>query len=220
MKTIRILIADDHSMIRRGLKLLLESQKKWHICGEAGTGAEAVEQVKALKPDIVIMDISMPGMNGLEALQEIRNVDPQIGVLMLTMHDSKQMLQGAMQAGARGYVLKSDSETNLFQALEAVWDRKAFFSPGVSKTVLENYIQSSSKQGSSQRFEEPGGLTPRQLAVLKLLVRGMSNKQVAGTLGISARTVESHRYQIMNRLNVRSLSELVLYAVRNRILEP
>ena len=125
-----------------------------------------------------------------------------------------------MQAGARGYVLKSDSESNLLQALEAVWESKAFFSPGISKTVLENYIQIDRKHQSHHGPEKPAGLTSRQLAVLKLLVRGMSNKQVASTLGISSRTVESHRYQIMNRLNVHSLSELVVYAVRNHLLEP
>lgn len=207
-------------MVRRGVKLVLQNHKKWQVCGEASTGTEAVEQVSALKPDLVIMDISMPGMNGLEAIQEIQNRDPDIGILVLTMHDSRQILHRAMQAGARGYVLKSDSESNLLQALEAVWERKAFFSPGISKTVLENYIQIDRKHQSHHGPEKPAGLTSRQLAVLKLLVRGMSNKQVASTLGISSRTVESHRYQIMNRLNVHSLSELVVYAVRNHLLEP
>jgi len=220
MKAIRILIADDHPMVRRGIKLVLENQKKWLVCGEASTGAEAVKQVTTLKPDLVIMDISMPGMNGLQAIQEIQNVDPDTGILVLTMHDSKQILHRAIQAGARGYVLKSDSESNLLQALEAVWDRKAYFSPGISKTALENYIQTGRSDGSRDGPEKSAVLTSRQLAVLKLLVRGMSNKQVANTLGISSRTVESHRYQIMNRLNVRSLSELVVYAVRNRLLEP
>lgn len=220
MKTIRILIADDHPMVRRGIKLVLQNQPKWQVCGEAGTGTEAVNQVRALKPDLVIMDISMPEMNGLDAIQEIQKFDPDTGILVLTMHDSRQILHRAMQAGARGYLLKSDSESNLLRALEAVWNRKAFFSPGISKTVLESYIPTDNKYGSREGPEQQTALTSRQLAVLRLLVRGMSNKQVASTLGISSRTVESHRYQIMSRLNVRSLSGLVVYAVRNRLLEP
>ena len=220
MKTARILIVDDHSVVRRGLRVLLENHQRWEICGEAGTAAEAVSQVSALKPDIVIMDLSMPGTNVLGAVREIKNINPDIGVLMLTMHDSRQMFDAAIRAGVHAYVLKSDAESDLIESLQAVFEKREFFSPGISRTVLQGNVQPNGYNGSQQGTEIPDDLTQRQLDVLKLLIQGQSNKEAANALGISHRTVESHRYQIMNRLNVQNLSELVLYAIRNSLLKP
>lgn len=220
MKAIRVLIADAHPMVRRGIKAVLAHRNKWEICGEASTGAEAVRQAKALRPDIVVMDISLPEKDCFEAIREIRNALPEVGVLMFTIHNSRQVFQGAMQAGAHAYVLKSDPDSTLVEGLKAVYEGKTFFSPGISKPVLEGFLQSNNENGTHQGSSMPAALTRRQLDVLKLLVRGKSNKQIASDLGISPRTVEAHRHEIMNRLHLHNLSELVLYAVRNLLLDP
>lgn len=220
MKTTRILIVDDHSVVRRGIRVLLANHTKWKICGEAITAAEALKQVRALKPDLVVMDLSAPWTEVLEAIREIKNIDSDIGILLHTIHDSRQMFNDAVQAGAGAYVLKSDPESVLIEGLEAVSENREFFSPGISKTTPKEDVQRARSNGVHQGSEIPDDLTQRQLDVLNLLVRGQNNKQVARALGISPRTVESHRNQIMNRLNVRSLSELVLYAIRNSLLRP
>ena len=218
METIRILIVDDHPVVRHGLRMLLEGGCKWNVCGEADNGTEAVEQVRQLKPDIVIMDISMRGgMNGLDAIRSIRNTNPDVGVIVVTMHDSRQMFQEAMRAGAKAYVVKSDLEYDIIEALEAVSARKAFFSPGISHAVLESYVQTQSSNGAE--LGTPPVLTQRQLSVLRLLVQGKTNREVANALALSPRTVEAHRSQIMNRLRVRNMSELVRYAIRNNLVE-
>jgi DNA-binding NarL/FixJ family response regulator len=220
MKTTRILIVDDHSVVRRGLRMLIANHEGWTLCGEASTAAEALEKVGALKPDLVVMDLSVPGIEVLEAIREIKDIDPDIGILMHTTHDSREMIDAAVQAGAGAYVLKSDAESDLIAALEAVSGKREFFSPGISKAVLESDVQRTRNNASHQRSEIPDELTQRQLDVLNLLVRGQNNKQVASALGISPRTVEAHRNQIMTRLNIRTLSELVLYALRNSLLRP
>ena len=214
LKSTRILIADDHPLVCRGLRSLLTTHDGWEVCGEAQTGAEAVNLVEQLKPDILIMDISMPGMNGFDAIRQIHALDPNVGILMLTMHDSETMLRGAMEAGAHAYVLKSDLDNKLIEAVEALCEGTAFFSPGISETVMRSFIR-----GDDPVTQDPGVLTPRQREVLKLLARGKSNKEVASELGISVRTAETHRHQIMNRLRVRTLSELVLFAVRNHLID-
>ena len=213
-KTIRLLIADDHPLVRRGLRSLLGTHDGWEVCGEACTGTEAVQMVKELRPEILITDISMPDMGGFDAIRQIHAFDPNIGILMLTMHDSETMLRGAMEAGAHGYVLKSDLDNRLIDAVEALCEGRAFFSPGISQTVMKNFIR-----GEHTGTQDPNVLTPRQREVLKLLARGKSNKEVASELGISTRTAETHRLQIMNRLKVRTLSEMVLFAVRNHLID-
>lgn len=213
-KTIRLLIADDHPLVRRGLRSLLGTHDGWEVCGEACTGTEAVQMVKELRPEILITDISMPDMGGFDAIRQIHAFDPNIGILMLTMHDSETMLRGAMEAGAHGYVLKSDLDNRLIDAVEALCEGRAFFSPGISQTVMKNFIR-----GEHSGTQDPNVLTPRQREVLKLLARGKSNKEVASELGISTRTAETHRLQIMNRLKVRTLSEMVLFAVRNHLID-
>jgi DNA-binding NarL/FixJ family response regulator len=215
LKSTRILIADDHPVVCRGLRSLLATHEGWEVCGEARTGAEAVQLVKQLKPDILITDISMPEMNGFEALRLVHAFDPHMGILMLTMHDSEPMLRGAMEAGAHAYVLKSDLDSRLIEAVEALCEGRAFFSPGISQVIMRGLV-GRAQQGT----QDLGALTPRQREVLKLVARGKSNKEVANELGISTRTAEVHRYQIMTRLKVRTLSELILFAVRNHLIEP
>lgn len=215
-KVTRILIADDHAVVRRGVQALLATCKDWEVCGEACTGSEAVEQAKQLKPDIVIMDISMPEMHGLEPVRQIHECDPHIGILMLTMHDSEAMVRAAIEAGAHAYVLKSDVDDRLIEAVEALCESRAFFSPGISNTILKRLVRG---EAASNGPRNPDVLTPRQMEVVKLLAMGKSNKEVANALRISTRTAETHRYQIMNRLRVNNFSELVLYAVRNNIID-
>lgn len=210
----RLLIADDHPLVRRGLQALLSSHEGWEVCGEAETGSETVQKVKKLRPEILITDISMPEMNGFDVIRQIHAIDPHIGILMLTMHDSEAMLRGAMEAGAHGYVLKSDLDKRLIEAVEALCEGRAFFSPGISRTVMKRFVQ-----GDQPGTQDPGTLTPRQLEVVKLLAVGLSNKEVAVKLNISVRTAETHRRQIMTRLKVRTLSDLVLFAVRNELIE-
>jgi DNA-binding NarL/FixJ family response regulator len=218
MKSIHILIADDHPVVRRGVRSLIETQPGWEVCGEARTGEETLKQVKLLKPDILVMDISMPGMRGFEGIRRIHEFDPKIGILTLTIHDTEPMFRGAMGAGAHAYVLKSDLDHRLIEALEALCEHRAYFSPGISQTVMRGFVEGDN--GGHASVQDPSTLTPRQLEVLKLVARGLSNKEVASNLGISTRTVEAHRYQIMNRLHARSLSELVLFAVRNDLVSP
>ena len=156
----------------------------------------------------------MPEMNGFDAIRQIHALNPNVGILMLTMHDSETMLRGAMEAGAHAYVLKSELDNRLIEAVEALCEGTAFFSPGISETVMRSFIR-----GDDPVTQDPNALTPRQREVLKLLARGKSNKEVASELGISVRTAETHRHQIMNRLRVRTLSELVLFAVRNHLID-
>lgn len=212
MKTIRVMIADDHPLVRRGVQSLIESHPGWEVCGEACTGEEALRQVELLKPDILIMDISMPGMSGFEAIRKIHEYDARIGILTLTMHDTEPMFRGAMEAGAHAFVLKSDLDDRLIEAVIALCENRAFFSPGISRTVMKSLFENN--HGSHPGPQDPSVLTTRQLEVLKLVAQGKSNKEVAGVLHISTRTAEAHRYQIMSRLGVRTLSELVLFAVR------
>ena len=218
MKTIRILIADDHPVVLRGVRSLLETHPGWEVCGEARTGVEALKQVKLLKPDILIMDISMPGMSGFEAVRKIHEYDSLVAILALTMHDSEPMFRGVMEAGANAFVLKSDLDDQLIEAVKALCEHRAYFSPRISQTVMKSFLEGSDRPLPGT--QDPSILTPRQLEVLRLIVRGKSSKEVASALQISTRTAETHRYQIMTKLGVRTLSELVLFAVRNDLISP
>lgn len=218
MKTTRILIADDHPLVRRGLRGLLESRDGWEVCGEASTGPDAVAAAQRLNPDIVIIDLSMPDVNGFESIQRIRSTNPDTHILTLTMHDAEPMFRGAMKAGAQGYVLKSDMDGRLIEAVEALCENRAFFSPSISHTIMEGLFD---REGHDRNDgEDPSILTRRQQQVVRLLAEGKSNKEVASMLGISVRTAETHRRQIMIRLGIQSLSELVLFAVRNHLVQP
>ena len=216
MKSLSILIADDHALIRRGMRTLLESQPNWQVCGEAQNGREALEEARRLKPDLAVLDITMPELNGLEAIARIRKEVPETRVLVLTMHDDKELIQAAVKAGAHGYLLKSDSERDLIVAVDRLAHHKGFFPQSASDTV-RNDFRGAHRATSSQRLR--GLLTNREREVLQLLAEGRSNKEVAGRLGISTRTAETHRAGIMRKLACRSIADLVRYAIRKRMVQ-
>lgn len=213
----RILLADDHEVVRRGLCALLQNQPGWEICGEATNGREAVEKAVKLNPDVVILDVGMPNLNGLEATRQIVKAKPQIRILILTLHDSDQLVQEVLNAGARGFLLKSDAARDLVTAVEALRNNKIYFTPKVASMVLESYLR---RNASDTPPEEPtrSRLTPREREIVQLLAEGKSSRAVADTLGLSIKTAETHRANIMRKLNLHSVSDLVLYAVRNNIV--
>jgi DNA-binding NarL/FixJ family response regulator len=213
--TLRILVVDDHEVVRRGLKALLEAQLNWVVVGEAATGREAVEKTQALKPDVVILDMSMPELNGLEATRRILKVAPGTHVLVLTQHDSEQLAQSFLQAGAQAYLVKSDAARDLVPAVQSLQEGRPFFTARVAQIVLDGYLRSlTSKSGP------PGGLTASERQIVQLLAEGRTNKDVAAALNIAVKTVETHRAHIMRKLGLRSVSDLVRYAVRNEMLQP
>lgn len=214
MKTVRILVADDHEVVRQGLRRLLEARPGWEICGEAGTGREAVEKAKQLKPDVVVLDYSMPGLNGAEATRQILERVPRTEVLILTMHGAEQLIREALEAGARGYVLKSDASRDLISAVLALVEHKAFLSSSASGQVLDRYLRTPQTPTLQQV------LTPREREIVQLVAEGKTNKEVAVTLKISTKTVEAHRANMMHKLGLSSVSELVRFAIRNQIIEP
>jgi DNA-binding NarL/FixJ family response regulator len=213
----RILLADDHEVVRRGLCALLRGQPDWDVCGEAGNGREAVELALKLKPDVVILDIGMPSLNGLEATRQILKANPATKVLILTLHDSDQVVQEVLNAGARGFLLKSDAARDLVAAVEALRRDKIYFTPKVASMVLDGYLR---RDHRSVAPETParGRLTPREREIVQLLAEGKSSKEVAVALGLSVKTAETHRSNIMRKLELHSVSDLVLYAVRNNIV--
>lgn len=213
MKGARILVADDHEIVRQGLRRLLETQPGWQVCGEASNGREAVEMARQLKPDIAVLDFAMPELNGAEATRQILKVTPRTEVLILTMHDTEQLIHKVLETGARGYVLKSDASRDLVAAVQALLERKTFLSPRVSKVVVEGYLRGPEIERRANR------LTPREREVIQLVAEGRSNKEVAANLNISVKTVEVHRSHLMHKLNLTSVSELVRYAIRNKIVE-
>jgi len=212
----RILLADDHEVVRRGLCSLLKAQPDCEVCGEAADGREAVEKALKLKPEIVILDIGMPRLNGLEATRQILRVIPETKILILTLHDSDQVVREVLDAGARGFLLKSDAARDLVSAIEALRRDKIYFTPKVASMVLNGYLQSRSAPASGN--ETRGRLTPREREIVQLLAEGKSSKEVAVTLGLSVKTAETHRSNIMRKLDLHSVSDLVLYAVRNNIV--
>jgi DNA-binding NarL/FixJ family response regulator len=215
MTNFRILVADDHEVVRRGVRALLESQPGWQVVGEAVNGREALERAKLLKPDLVILDISMPDLNGIEATRAILKLVPEAEILVLTMHESEELVRRVLEAGARGYVVKTDVGRRLIEAADAMRRHEAFFTPSAAMTVLDGYLKRSVRSGPKPLLHE---LTPREREVLQLLAEGKANKEVASLLGISIYTVETHRSNIMHKLNLHSVSELTRYAIRNHLL--
>jgi len=217
MRQVRILVADDHGIVRRGVRALLETHPGWRVCGEAATGAEAVKQAKKLRPDVAVVDITMPDLNGFEATRQIRTAVPQTEVLVLTVHESEQALREVLDAGALGYVSKSDLDLNLSAAIESLLRHKPFFSSRVSEMMLEHYL----KRDVLPKLPgtEPAPLTARQREIVRLLAEGKTNKEVALILGISVKTAETHRNNIMRKLQFRSFSHLVRYAIRHNLVE-
>ena len=213
----RILIADDHEIVRRGLKSILTKQPDWEVVGEAVTGRQAVEDARTLKPNLIIMDIGMPELNGLEAARQILKEFPSIEILILTMHESEQLIREVLDTGARGYVLKSDAGKELVAAVESLRNHKPYFTTKVSDMVLTGFLKGT---GRTEIENTHTRLTPREREIVQLLAEGKSNKEVAGVLNISVKTAETHRSRIMAKLQLRSVGELVRYAVRNQIVEP
>jgi len=216
MTRTRILIADDFPLFRKGVREFLETQPGYEVVGEAATGREALVKAKHLKPHVVILDISMPELNGLEATREILKAVPETEVLVLTLHESEDLVHKVLEAGARGYVLKSDAEPTLLEAIEAVRQHKAFFASKVAAMVLEAYLKGGNRLVGEKA--SPHELTPRERQIVQLLAEGKSNKEVASALEISLHTVVTHRSNIMHKLEVHSVSELVRYAIRNNLV--
>lgn len=218
MKTLRILIADDHDLMRRGIKGMLASHAGWEICGEAHTGREAVTKAQELKPDIAILDISMPDLNGVDAAKRIRKESPTTEILILSMHYSDQLIRDILEAGVRGYIVKSDSDRDLIIAVETLANHKPFLTPRATEVMLTSF-----KEGRMRSSELPTSirdrLTSREREIVQLLAEGKSSKEVASSLCISVKTAETHRANIMRKLQLHTVSELVRYAVRNQIVE-
>jgi DNA-binding NarL/FixJ family response regulator len=213
---IRVLLADDHDIVRQGLHKILEGHHDWEVCGEASNGREAVDMARKLKPDVAIIDLSMPELNGLEATREIRKELPDTEVLVLTMHENDELIRESLIAGARGYILKTDAGRRLVDAIEALSRHQPFFTAKVSATLLDAFREYGAKRDKTSVFSV---LTDRERRVIQLLAEGKRSKQIASLLGISVKTVESHRATIMRKLGLHSVTELVHYAIRNMLVE-
>jgi DNA-binding NarL/FixJ family response regulator len=216
MAALRIFIADDHEVVRKGLGALLQAESGWEICGEAADGRTAVEKVHELRPDVIILDIGMPALNGLEATRQIIKDNPRARVLILTLHDADQVVRDVLGAGARGFLLKSDAARDLVVAVDALLRDKTYFTSKVAAMVLEGYLKGGAPEAAISLGRHQ--LTPREREVVQMLAEGKSSKEVAVALGLSVKTAETHRSNIMRKLQLHSVSDLVLYAVRNNIV--
>jgi len=217
MPALQLLLADDHEIVRQGLRTMLDSQRDCKVVGEASDGRQAVAMTKELNPDIVILDIAMPSLNGLEATRQIIKMRPQTKVLILTMHDSDTVIREVLVAGAKGYILKTDAGKDLVSAVDCLRRNKTFFNSRVSQMILDGFLKGDTR---SQDTVAPGArLTPRQREIVQLLAEGKSSKEVAVALNLSVKTAETHRANIMRKLDCHSVSEVVRYAIRNKIIE-
>lgn len=212
---LKVLIADDHGVVRKGLRLLLEQYSEIEVVGEAANGREAVRLAAELAPDIVLMDVAMPLLNGIDAAEQIRKTENPAGIIMLTMHADESYVLRALNAGVKGYLLKESAEEDLLRAIKAVAQDRPFFSPAITQSLLEDYMRVLKQEGLSDSFEL---LTSREREVLQLLAEGKSNKEVATILDVSLYTVESHRTNLMQKLNLHNTAEIVLYAVRKNLV--
>jgi len=215
LSAFRILIADDHEVARKGIRSLLEDHAGWEVCGEARDGREAVEYAGKLKPDVLLLDIGMPNLNGLDAARQILATNPEARILILTVHDSEQTVREVLAVGARGFLLKSDAGRELVAAVEALQQRRTFFTSRVAQMMLDGYLR-------PQDNSDPSGqcvLTPREREVIQLVAEGKSTKEVAMALSLSVKTAETHRTNLMRKLDLHSVAALTLYAVRNGIVQ-
>lgn len=214
---LRILIADDHDVARRGIRALLENHPGWQVCGEAKDGRETVELAAELKPDLILVDIGMPNLNGLEATRQILAVSPAAMILILTMHDTDQVVRDVLRAGARGFLLKSDAGRDLIAAVEALQQRRTFFTTKVSQMVLSGFLN----RDQQPSLDDLNGnvLTSREREVIQLLAEGKTSKEVAVALNLSIKTAETHRTNLMRKLDLHSVADLTRYAVRNGIVQ-
>jgi DNA-binding NarL/FixJ family response regulator len=215
---LRILVADDHEVVRRGLCTLLQSHEGWEICGEAADGRETVEKVKELKPDVVILDVGMPNLNGLAATRQLIQHDPTLRIIVLTITDVDEVIREALDAGARGFVLKSDAARDLVSAVEALQRNRMFFTPRVNDMVLAGFLDRGHAPAKGEVPKVPT-LTPRETEVIQLLAEGKSSKEVASLLNLSTKTAETHRSNIMRKLGLHSIRDLVVYAIQNNIIQ-
>jgi DNA-binding NarL/FixJ family response regulator len=217
MSTIRVLLVDDHQIVRKGIAAVLREYPQWEVCGEAGNGRDAVAAALKLEPDIIVMDISMPEMNGLEATRQIRQARPDTEVLIFSVHESEQIIRDVLASGARGYMLKTDCVTNLLAAMEALSRHEVYFGSRIAEMLLRGYLTGTT---DGKLDGGPSGpLSPREREVVQLLAEGRSNKGVATALAISIKTVETHRSRLMAKLDLHTMSDLVRYAIRNHIIE-
>jgi len=212
----KVLVADDHGVVRKGLRFLLQSDPSIEVVGEAADGRQAIEMTEELAPDVVIMDITMPYLNGIEAAAQIKKRDPNIGVVILSMHCDETFLVRALSAGANGYLLKDAAEADLLQAVKTVANRKMFFSPIITQTLMQDYMRQMQREGVGDSYDL---LTDREKEVLQLLAEGKSNKEAANILKVSLYTIETHRSRIMQKLDLHGTADIVLYAVRKRIIK-
>lgn len=215
MKPIRVLLADDHKLMRSGLRILLQQSTEFAVVGEADDGREAVDLFNSLQPDVVVMDVGMPRLNGVEAAAQITAAHKAAAIVMLSMHSDESYVLRALKAGARGYLLKDSAEADLGRAILAVHDGKSFFSPAVSKVLLEDYMRKLARSGAEDSFDL---LSAREREILQLVAEGNSSKEVASLLNLSVHTVETHRSNLMQKLNLRGMPELILYAVRKGLI--
>ena len=225
-KPYRVLVADDHAVVRRGVRALLELQPGIEVAAEAVNGSEALNMVRKLKPDLVVLDLTMPELNGLELARAIRDENLSTDLLILTMHFSEEVAREALRSGAMAYVLKSDADTDLLAAVDHVRHHQPFFTGRLAVSMAENFVNYNGQPEPPAVSAHAGSvlpgipLTQRELDVIKLLAQGKSNKEAASSLNVSARTVESHRNHIMRKMNFASFSDMVRFAVRNKVVDP
>jgi DNA-binding NarL/FixJ family response regulator len=215
MSRLRILLADDHTIVRQGLRKMLEERPDWEVVAEAGDGREAVRQAEQHKPDVAIVDVAMPLLNGIETTRQIVRKSPATRVLVLSMHADDAYVIQILQAGATGYLLKDSADVDLIQAVTAVSKGKSFFSPAIARLMLDDYVRQLSEKGVTDRYES---LSEREREIFQLIAEGKANKEIAALLSISPSTVETHRARIMEKLDLHSAAEIVLYAVRRGVI--
>ncbi len=218
-KKIRVLVADDHEIVRHGVKNLIESEEDFEVVAEATTGRDAVVFCEKKKPDLAVLDLGMPGLNGMEATRQIRKICPETKILIFTMHETERLVQEVFQAGAQGYVLKSDAGKHLIHAMRTVLLGQHFFSSKVTEVIFEGFLRSASNEPAPAVGEDALRPTSREREIIQLLAEGKSNKEVATILGISVKTAETHRATMMRKLALHNLSDVVRYAIRNHIIE-
>lgn len=215
MSTLRILLADDHTVVRQGLRRVLEARPEWQVVAEAGDGREAVRLAEECKPDVAILDVAMPLMNGIEAVRQISRKLPSTRMLVLSMHADEAYVTQMLRAGAAGYLLKDSADVDLLQAVEAVSSGKSFFSPAIARVIADDYVRQLEDRGATDRFEL---LSQREREIFQLIAEGRTNKEIAALLFLSPSTVDTHRSRIMEKLDLHSAAEIVLYAVRKGVI--